>query len=61
MTAIREIYLRSEATAGRIKAAEDHTQLNKTLHCLIPLSPGVLLSVEGWDITQNRLLTYTDS
>ena len=30
--------------------------------CLyIPLSPGVLVSVDLWDITQNRLLTSTDS
>ena len=27
----------------------------------IPLRPGVLLSVDLWDITQNRLLTSTDS
>ena len=30
-------------------------------HSYIPLRPGVLLSVNMWDITQNRLLTSTDS
>ena len=36
--------------------------LNKAIQeAYNPLRPGVLLSADLWDITQNRLLTSTDS
>ena len=42
-------------------SCEKENKLNNSYYSHIPLRHGVLLSVDLWDITQNRLLTSTDS